>query len=291
MADRIYTQADYDKVTDMYNTYQNTKDRYTPEQQQRIESAFSNAWTSVSNWIEASKNRIADMYLDDNWNTVQVYWDWRSEIVQYAPVAPTNNRRYNNPNPKPNPNPNPNNSNGDLVYMWDDDTWNPIYIKRQNASSYLWWDFDKYWLIWPEDNQSSVWPTIYQEPTKSSWKQDYYSVYAQMKWTWTPATEISKRFRWWLWVANSHNASLVRNDLVKRWFTNQQINDFISDWSRATLQPQEQSKLNSPYRIQTTWNENSWIRWIDRARQNLLNRWYTIWENWVMYRPDWSPLL
>jgi hypothetical protein len=38
--DRIYTQADYDKVTDLYNEYQTKKDSYTPEQQQRIEAAF-----------------------------------------------------------------------------------------------------------------------------------------------------------------------------------------------------------------------------------------------------------
>jgi len=40
MLNRIYTQADYDKVTNMYYDYLNRKNSYTPEQQERIESTF-----------------------------------------------------------------------------------------------------------------------------------------------------------------------------------------------------------------------------------------------------------
>jgi len=61
MVDRIYIQEDYDKVTRMYNDYQKTKDRYTPEQQQKIENAFSEARASVSNKIEEWNRRFVDM--------------------------------------------------------------------------------------------------------------------------------------------------------------------------------------------------------------------------------------
>lgn len=294
MADRIYTQADYDKVTDLYNNYQNSKDRYTPEQQQKIESAFNNAWTSVSNWIESSKNRIADMYLDSNWNTVQVYWDWRSEIVQYAPVKNTNRQRVST-TPKWNPNPNPNNQNSDLIYMWNDDAWNPIYINRQNASSYLWWDFDKYWLIWPDNDQ----------------------VNSQNVPNPTPV--------------NTNNNRNSNNDTYNPWPVTSFVNNIKSvptrvEWAIDTLKATPQfvkdvSNTVNSYNQMTDWNWIQWIwdnikwainlagslpwtlksannmlEWINKTTNNklttdavrrLLSRWYRMWSDWTIYYPDW----
>ena len=83
--DRIYTQADYDKVTDLYNEYQTKKDSYTPEQQQRIEAAFWNAWAATSNKIEEWNNRLVDMWNDEQWNSWWRYWDWRVELLNAAP--------------------------------------------------------------------------------------------------------------------------------------------------------------------------------------------------------------
>lgn len=89
-------------------------------------------------------------------------------------------------------------------------------------------------------------------------KQNYYDVYAQMKWTWTPSADIANWFRWGLGTANSHNAYLVRQDLAKRWLTNQQINDFVQDWWNATLAPiSVQYRLDSPQKIKTWGNENT----------------------------------
>ena len=65
MANRIYTQDDYDKITAMDQAYQAKKDYYTPEQQKNIEKRISDAYTTVSNRIEESKNMIADMYNDE----------------------------------------------------------------------------------------------------------------------------------------------------------------------------------------------------------------------------------
>lgn len=287
MANRIYTQADYDKVTDLYNEYQNKKDSYTPEQQQKIEAAFWNAWTSVSNKIEESKNMIADMWNDDQWNTRAMYWNWNKEIINYAPQSVVQRQAPRvNPRHTSNPNPNPTPEQAIQIPEW--------YTQEE---------IDKYWLIWPQEEPiQTTHNTVVDprqspnyDPSKPFWKQDYYSTYMQMKWTWYPSTEMAKWFRWSFWEANSTNSSLVRNHLKSLWYSNQQINDFITDWARWTLQTQEQSKLNSPYRIQTKWNDWSWynnIQWADKARENLINKyWYTVWENWMLYRPDWTPLL
>jgi len=85
MVDRIYIQEDYDKVTRMYNDYQKTKDRYTPEQQQKIENAFSEARASVSNKIEEWNRRFVDMRWDEQWNTWWMYWDGTTVLLQAAP--------------------------------------------------------------------------------------------------------------------------------------------------------------------------------------------------------------
>lgn len=87
--------------------------------------------------------------------------------------------------------------------------------------------------------------------------QSYYDVYAQMKWTWTPSADIANWFRWGLGTANNRNAYQVRQDLTRRWLTNQQINDFIQDWWNATLAPiNVQYRLDSPQRIRTRGSEN-----------------------------------
>lgn len=108
MANRIYTQADYDKVTAMDQAYQAKKDSYTPEQQKNIEKMISDAYTTVSNRIEESKNMISDMWNDEKWNTWAMYWDWRKEVVNQAPVQQPKTTVKSNPNPKPNSNPDPN---------------------------------------------------------------------------------------------------------------------------------------------------------------------------------------
>ena len=104
MANRIYTQDDYDKIAAMDKAYQAKKDSYTSEQQKDIEKKISDAYVTVSNRIEESKNMIADMYNDDKWNTRATYWDWRSEIINRAPVQQPKATVKQKPNPNPNPN-------------------------------------------------------------------------------------------------------------------------------------------------------------------------------------------
>ena len=103
MANRIYTQADYDKVTAMDQAYQAKKDSYTPEQQKNIEKMITDAYTTVSNRIEESKNMIADMWNDERWNTWAMYWDWRKEVINQAPVQQPKTTVKSNPNPNPKP--------------------------------------------------------------------------------------------------------------------------------------------------------------------------------------------
>lgn len=103
MANRIYTQDDYDKVTAMDQAYQAKKDSYTPEQQKDIEKKISDAYITVSNRIEESKNMIADMWNDEKWNTWAMYWDWRKEVINQAPVQQPKATVKSNPNPNPKP--------------------------------------------------------------------------------------------------------------------------------------------------------------------------------------------
>lgn len=86
--DRIYTQEDYDKVTNLYNTYQNKKDTYSPEQQAKIEAMFTNMWPAASNKIEEWNNKLVDMWNDDKQNTWWRYWDWRVELLNEWPKLP-----------------------------------------------------------------------------------------------------------------------------------------------------------------------------------------------------------
>ena len=88
MLNRIYTQADYDKVTNMYYDYLNRKNSYTPEQQERIESTFWDAWNTMLDRIKQSKNMIADMWWDEQWNTRAQYWDWRKELLNRWNIVP-----------------------------------------------------------------------------------------------------------------------------------------------------------------------------------------------------------
>lgn len=81
----IYTQEDYDKVTDLYNTYQQSKDKYTPEQQKEIERKFAEAWVAASNRIEDSNKKFIDMWNDEQGNSWWKYWDWRIVLLNEAP--------------------------------------------------------------------------------------------------------------------------------------------------------------------------------------------------------------
>lgn len=94
MIDRAYTQADYDRVTNLYNEYQNKKWSYTPEQQQKIEDAFGNARAAMTERIATSKNKVVNMWNDDQWNSRAEYWDGRREIVNRVTPEPS-------PTPRP----------------------------------------------------------------------------------------------------------------------------------------------------------------------------------------------
>jgi len=167
MADRIYTQADYDKVTDLYNEYQTKRDSYTPEQQQQIENAFWNARATMSNRIMESNNRVVDMWNDEQWNSWQMYWDGRKEMVNAAPTpqpAPTQQKaRRRTPEV-------PTNNDEELYWLWwylKEDTlaWeqqknNPPTWTRPTWESILWWENIQEVDMQPTPEQSkyTTWP-------------------------------------------------------------------------------------------------------------------------------------
>jgi len=146
MADRIYTQADYDKVTDLYNEYQTKKDSYTPEQQQQIENAFWNARATMSNRIIESNNRVVDMWNDEQWNSWQMYWDGRKEMVNAAPTpqpAPTQQKARRRTPEVP--------ANNDEELYW------------------LWWYLKEDTLAWEQQKNNSEQPEYITWPI--TWRQ------------------------------------------------------------------------------------------------------------------------
>lgn len=175
MVDRIYTQADYDKVTDLYNEYQNKKWSYTPEQQQKIEDAFWNARWAMTERIAASKNKIANMWNDEQWNSRAEYWDGRREIVNYAPqpVKPATPkptpRRIPDPTPEPTPEPTP---NSDVTWWFDTTGW---------FKTHDWWyaSPDLMTKIWPNWSVS-MWERVYDPAiiwsyrVNDDWTAEFY---------------------------------------------------------------------------------------------------------------------
>ena len=327
MADRIYTQADYDKVTDLYNNYQNSKDRYTPEQQQKIESAFNNAWTSVSNWIEASKNRIADMYLDANWNTVQVYWDWRSEIVQHAPQQvtsnisskPTTNRQVINNRQTTDNTQTVTTNPEDFI----DDTWYPDWFTKDQLNNHL--RLDQYINAWYK-----LWDDwLLYTPSWVLVRQNWYNINEQWEFVkdpnYVPKTTTTT-------IVNNNNNKWWNNTTTNKvWPVTSFVNNVRSiptrvEWTIDTLKSTP-SLLNNvwntikSYNQMTDWNWIWWIRdnikwaanfaasipatvnsanttlqWINKMTNNklstdavrrLLSRWYRMWSDWTIYYPDW----
>ena len=122
MAQRIYTQEDKTRVNDLYNEYQAKKDSYTPEQQQKIENAFNQVNSDISQSI--SERHIIDMYWkqDEPWRTYIHYNDWTMEVrddPNYVAPTPSTVKRTVAPTPAPTSN---SSSNPDTVW-WFDTTW------------------------------------------------------------------------------------------------------------------------------------------------------------------------
>ena len=169
MVDRIYTQEDYDKVTRMYNDYQKTKDRYTPEQQQKIENAFSEARASVSNKIEEWNRRFVDMRWDEQWNTWWMYWDGTTVLLQAAPQpAPKPASRGTNKRQT---------TNKQTV---DKKAVEPAkFVPTYNIADQVKVDWSrnaKYWPwynVWMPDTPQNQWLQTYERPQIPQIKTDY----------------------------------------------------------------------------------------------------------------------
>lgn len=219
---------------------------YSPEQKARISSLM---W-EISAEYQALKKQRQDYSLAQYEAQQQIWYYNQLNAQQPAPQG-GQRRRVINTGPTP-------------EIIVPETTIVPEPIIETPVKWQFWgegWINNNWTLISPD------WGTrVYQDWSISFWEVNtapsnygYYDMYAQMKWTWTPSVDIAKRFRWNLWQANSHNAYLVRQDLAKKWYTQEQINDFVQDWWNATLTPiSQQYRLDSPTRIRTWWNENTW---------------------------------
>lgn len=137
------------------------------------------------------------------------------------------------------------------------------------------WGF--WWDGWVNNNGTLVspdWATkVYPDWSISFWEvttarpQNYYDTYSQMKATWAVWPEYTQYFKQF-WIPTSHTSWLVRNDLINnKWLTPQQANDFVWDWSQATMAPNAQYSLTSPQRVRSN-------PWSYRNRQ--IQTWGTV---------------
>lgn len=230
----------YAQLADRYNKYQKLFQEYasaSPEVQDRATEAM---WRALEDYYQLQdKMRAAEDRIAVAQNTVNSYANIQPAVV--APAWGQKRRQIVVPETVIEPAP----TQEAVVPVWG-----------------FWWDgwVNNNGTLVSPDWATKVYPDwsisfegVWTEPRK----QNYYDVYTQMKWTWTPSADVANWFRWSLGTANNHNAYLVRQDLAKRWLTNQQINDFVQDWWNATLAPfNVQYRLDSPQRIRTWGSEN-----------------------------------
>lgn len=138
----------------------------------------------------------------------------------------------------------------------------------------FWWEWwtNSWWTLVSPDWWTRVYPDwsiafggVEETPTVNTpvrTTQNYYDTYSQMKATWAVWPEYTQYFKQF-WIPTSHTSWLVRNDLINnKWLTAQQANDFIWDWSQATMAPKAQYDLSSSQRVTSNpWSwRNRWIR-------------------------------
>ena len=272
MADRVYTQADYDKVTDLYNEYQGKKDSYSPEQQQQIEKAFWNAWWAMTERIAASKNKLTNMWKDDQWNTWWSYWDGRQEILDAAPkpVIPQVARRQTPPITE----------QENKYWLWDylkEDTENRERKKQE-------WIYDdsfdpsRIWSYKFNDDWSATIVWNWWALITTSNVKDWHDI---MQWLWT---------YWDNWYADNeydpNNLWSFKYDkywnavMAGRWWAS-----IITQTPKGFQDTRRQLKWNN-----FTVNDylTQYSEWFNAdVRRILQNGWY-ITDDWFLKRADWS---
>lgn len=258
MANRIYTQEDYDKVTDMYNAYQAKKDTYSPEKQKQIEDMFSNAWTTVSNGIEESKNKIADMRGDDKWNTWAMYWDWRKEIINQAPVQQP--KQVSKPNPKPKNNEKPTVIPEQPSMVIKNDWWNEIvtevnWIKLPETLPewYTKEDIEKRWLVWPQTDADDILKAF--DPYKSRPSD----IVAALKEKWYTDKEIAPVIEKWQAKMQKDLDALNASEWWSKW------EQPSTKWNTNT------NKKTNTKVVDPIWDLLNWIRTFPEKVQYVVN--------------------
>ena len=262
MADRIYTQADYDKVTDLYNEYQTKKDSYTPEQQQQIENAFWNARATMSNRIIESNNRVVDMWNDEQWNSWQMYWDGRKEMVNAAPTpqpAPTQQKATRRTPEVP--------ANNDEELYW------------------LWWYLKEDTLAWEQQKNNSEQPEYITWPI--TWRQ--FKKGPNPNFTWNSIIpnnltipEQPEYITWpitWKQFKRGSNPNFTWNSIIP---------------NNLTIPEQSNSTERNQWLLAGQWFENAQDRLAKYSPQfqadikRILASWWTISNDGFVHRADWS---
>lgn len=222
MVSRIYTQADYDKITDLYNEYQWKKDTYTPEQQQSIESAFWNARAQVSNRIEESKNKLVDMYNDEQWNTWWEYWDGRKEILNAAPT------------PTPNPNIVPQKATRRTPEI-------PTETPAMSDDNYY-----NNWMNQLREEQYTIW---WKPMTETPYNPNQLQSNSLLQWT---NNSNTRSIIWWQNVIPQSN---IQSNSLLQWTHNPNVTPTI--WGKSIIW--NKPTINVQYLLKNWWT--IWSDW------------------------------
>lgn len=294
MSKKNYTQADYDKVTDMYNQYQNSKDKYTPEQQEKIESMFLNAKTEISNGIEEANNKalnsIDPSILHDaqvNWLTKEQldakWWQWTADIV-----GVTKTQKNIVPNTKPIPETQPaqeaqtNNINLEPIDMRWDEAWNTWVMYEDwsseiirpapekvpdtvNRGKWWWWDrlpeIEWYKLVWDNNTKQYVYIPLFETPeAEYDWRTP------EERWLVKYRDAKEQKYVYWepMYWADPNNISWTTED------------------TRRDQSPENNEYLKLDKILQSFQGPQA-----NESRKNYLEfNWFTVGSNWY-YQKNW----
>lgn len=260
MPQKIYTTADRDKYTNLYNDYQNRKDTYTPEQQQKIENAFAQVSRDIDQSL--SERHLIDIHADANrpWEVFAQYNDWTSEWIKDPNyVAPAPAPRKTVPTPK-----------------------QTITTPRQEQTIPEWYtqnEVDRHWPIWPQDGSSATWwfDTTWWFRTHDWW-------YASPDLT----TKIWVDWSVYMWEPIYDPAivwSYKLNDdwtaqFVWQWWSTVYVSDPKAyEDLRSTLQPRQKEWREYLMRYSKAFQDD-----VNR----IINRWWYIDAEWFLHRQDWT---
>lgn len=212
-----YSREDYNTLLNLREEYKSKKDQYSPEQQRNITEKFNSALTALNNSNnQPQQARVIWWYQDAQGNRREEYSDGTTKMVEAAPkkeVVPTRAPRINNPIPET---PAPEVPAPETQIP---ETPAPEVPRQQSGL-----DMHLWWYNWYANLKAN----------KNSTDANYREYFKNQYWNATP---------------NSSTVNLIRNQLSNYWLWQDQINEYIQDYSNAMLW----TKINWKDSIRNRW--------------------------------------